>query len=386
MSGGPFGWIGEGVAEIGNQFNKVFSSDEAPGSKSGATQARTNRVSESSNSGKTRATSIDGYQRAGGASNGQRAWSQAFEFDPNTDDVNTKLTESGCKGKAGIYLIRDKNDERTLYVGKAEATTSTDILSRLKSHLTGAQNGNSGIRERIEKGETLTIRWVECDNPTQYESVAMAYLLPTDNKKVEHSGTDKIRIQEEMAIAILLDLPSFWHANYEEMVKEAKEQGLSVAGYGTNRVEVAEAIFWQCNKETKENYDNPRGSGGSEEGLLGGLISSFVALFDSNSDRESSVTSDKSRSDSENSNDSWFGNWFGGPSESSSDNGSGDDESGDYRDSRSSDNGSNDSWFGNWFGGSSESSSDNGSGDDRSGDYGDSGASNSSSSNSDSWW
>jgi hypothetical protein len=379
VSGGLFNWIGEGVAEIGNQFNKVFSSDDASGSNSGATQATTNRVSESSNSGKTHARSIDEYQRAGGASNGQSAWSQAFEFHPKTDDVNTKLTESGCKGKAGIYLIRDENDERTLYVGKAEGT-SKDILSRLKSHLT--REGNSGIRERIEKGETLTIRWVECDNPKQYESVAMAYLLPTDNERAEYLGAERTPIQEEMAIGILLDLPSFWHANYEEMVKEAKEQGLYVAGYGTNRVEVAEAIFWQCNKETKENYDKPRGSGGLEEGLLGGLISSFVALFDSNSDPESSVTSDNSRSDSENSSDSWFGNLFGDNSDSYSDNGSRDDRSGDYRDSGDSDNGSNDSWFGNWFGGSSDSYSDNGSGDDRSGDYGHSWDSDSSSSSS----
>jgi hypothetical protein len=419
VSGGLFGWIGEGVAEIGNQFNKVFTSDEAPGSNSGETQARTNRVSKSSNSGETHARSIDEYQRAGGASNGQSAWSQAFEFDPNTDDVNTKLKESGCKGKAGIYLIRDENDERTLYVGKAEAT-STDILSRLRTHLT--REGNSGIRERIEKGETLTIRWVECDNPEQYESVAMAYLLPADNERAEYLGAERTPIQEEMAIAILLDLPSFWHANYEEMVKEAKEQGLSVGGYGSNRVEVAEAIFWQCNEETKENYDDDRGSGGQEEGLLGGLISSFVALFGSSSDPESSVTSDNSKSDSENSSDSWFGNLFGDNSDSdlrdssdygssnygsgnygdndqsdygSSNYGSSDYGSGDYGNSGDSDYGSNDYGSGDYGdSGDSDSSSsssdsygsDYGSSDGESGDDGDSGGSDNSSSSSDSWW
>ncbi len=260
MSGGPFGWIGGGFAEIASQVNKVFSSDDASGSNSGQTQARTNSVSESSNSGEAQVRNIGGYQRAGEACNGQSAWSQAFEFDPSTNDVNTKLRESGCKGKAGIYLIRDEHDERTLYVGKAEGT-SRDILSRLKAHLTG--EGNSGISERIERGETVTIRWVECDDQKKYESVVMAYLLPSDNERAEYLGAERTRIEEEIAIGILLDLPSFWHENYEKMLEEAHEQGWYVAGYGSNRVEVAEAIFWRCNEETKENYDDDRGSGGS---------------------------------------------------------------------------------------------------------------------------
>jgi hypothetical protein len=415
VSGGLFGWIGEGVAEIGNQFNKVFTSDDAPGSNSGETQARTNRVSKSSNSGETHARSIDEYQRAGGASNGQSAWSPAVKFDPNTDDVNTKLTElreSGCKGKAGIYLIRDENDERTLYVGKAEATyKSNDILSRLTTHLT-TQRGNSGIRERIERGETLTIRWVECDNPKQYESVVMAYLLPTDNERAEYLGAETTRIPEEIGIGISLDLPSFWHENYEEMVKEAKERDLYVAGYGTKRIEVAEAIFWRCNEETKENYDEARGRGGPEEGLLGGLISSFVAIFGSNLDPESSVTSDNSKSDSENSSDSWFGNLFGDNSDSdlrdSSDYGSsnygsgnyGDNDqsdyessnygssnygSGNYGDNDQSDYGTSNYGSGN-YGDSGDSDNSSSSSDGESEDDGDSGDSDNSSSITDSWW
>jgi hypothetical protein len=414
VSGGLFGWIGDGLAEIASEVIGVFKSDDAA-SNSGATQARTNRGSQSSNSGETHARSIDGSQRAGGASNGKSAWSQAFKFDPNTDDVNTKLTESGCKEKAGIYLIRDENDERSLYVGKAEGT-SQDILSRVKTHLTG--EGNSGIRERIEKGETLTIRWVECDNPEQYESVAMAYLLPTDNNKAEYLGAERTRIQEEIAIGILLDVPSFWHENYEKMVEEAKEQGLSVARYGSNRVEVAEAIFWQCNEETIDsdskdgsdygssdygskdygnNSDSNSGSSGNcgsgGEALLGGLISSLVVFFGDRSKSESSVTSDHSRGDYENSGDSWFGNWFGDSSDSES------SVTSDHSRSDSENNG--DSWFGNWFDDSSESessnasdsssinsnsrdSSDYGSSDYGSGDYGDSGDSDSSSSSSDS--
>ncbi|MEK0189235.1 hypothetical protein, partial [Microcoleus anatoxicus] len=39
MSGGPFGWIGEGFAEIASQVNQVFSSDDASG-KSGQAQEK----------------------------------------------------------------------------------------------------------------------------------------------------------------------------------------------------------------------------------------------------------------------------------------------------------------------------------------------------------
>jgi hypothetical protein len=379
MSGGPFGWIGGGFADIASQVNKVFSSDDANGSNSGQTQARTNSVSESSNSGDAQARSIGGYQRAGEACNGQSAWSQAFEFDPSTNDVNTKLRESGCKGKAGIYLIRDEHDERTLYVGKAEGT-SNDILSRLKTHLTG--EGNSGISERIERGETVTIRWVECDDQKKYESVVMAYLLPSDNERAEYLGAERTRIEEEIAIGILLDLPSFWHENYEKMVEEAHEQGWYVAGYGSNRVEVAEAIFWRCNEETKDNYDDDRGSDGGGEALLGGLISSFVGFFGSSPDPESSDTSDSKSSDPGDSGGSWdlFGNWFGDipdskPSDSPESNNSDpgdredswfgglfgdipDSEPSDNSDSSNSDSGDSDnSWFGGFFGGSSDSES-----------------------------
>ncbi len=417
MSGGPFGWIGEGFAEIASQVDKVFSSDDATGSNSGETQARTNSVSESSNSRDAQTRNIGGSQRAGEACNGQSAWSQPFEFDPITNDVNTKLRESGCKGKAGIYLIRDEHDERTLYVGKAEGT-SRDILSRLKAHLTG--EGNSGISERIERGETVTIRWVECDDQKKYESVVMAYLLPSDNERAEYLGAERTPIKEEIAIGILLDLPSFWHENYEKMVEEAHEQGWYVAGYGSNRVEVAEAIFWRCNEETKENYDDDRGSDGGGEALLGGLISSFVGFFGSSPNPESSDTSDSKSSDPGDSGGSWdlFGNWFGDSSDS---------EPSDSPESNNSDPGDReDSWFGGLFGDIPDSKpsdshdsgssyrSDYGNGNYGDGNYGDggrssdlfesspdsepsdisdsgsgdsgSGGSDSSSSSSDSWW
>jgi len=326
MSGGLFGWISEGFAEIGSQVAGVFSSDDASGSNSGQTQARTNSVSESSNSGEAQVRNIGGYQRANEACNGQSAWSQAFEFDPSTNDVNTKLRESGCKGKAGIYLIRDEHDERTLYVGKAEGT-SRDILSRLKAHLTG--EGNSGISERIERGETVTIRWVECDDQKKYESVVMAYLLPSDNERAEYLGAERTRIEEEIAIGILLDLPSFWHENYEKMVEEAHEQGLYVAGYGSNRVEVAEAIFWRCNEETKENYDDDRGSGGSSSSNdsqeSGGSWDLFGNWFPDQSDSKPSDSPHPNPSNSQETNGSsdLFANSFDDSKTDSSDYGSG---------------------------------------------------------------
>ncbi len=406
MSGGPFGWIGEGFAEIASQVNQVFSSDDASGSNSGDTQARTNSVSESSNSGEAQVRNIGGYQRAGEACNGQSAWSQAFEFDPSTNDVNTKLRESGCKGKAGIYLIRDEHDERTLYVGKAEGT-SNDILSRLKAHLTG--EGNSGISERIERGETVTIRWVECDDQKKYESVVMAYLLPSDNERAEYLGAERTRIEEEIAIGILLDLPSFWHENYEKMVEEAHEQGWYVAGYGSNRVEVAEAIFWRCNEETKENYDDDRGSGGSSSSNDSEDKSDswFSNLFGDSSDSESRDSSDSSNSDSGDSDNSWFGGLFGGSSDSESSDSS-DSTNSDSDSSYSSDSGSSyssdygnsgDSDYGNSnygsgdYGDSSDSDSSSSSSDSYDSDSGssdcgsgDSGGSDSSSSSSDSWW
>lgn len=287
MSGGIFDLFREGFAEIGSQFAGVFKSEDAGASQSGHTQGTSSSGSYAGS--------------GGGASHGRSAWSEPVQFDPTADRIND-TQEWGCKGKAGIYVIRDESDAHTLYVGKAEGT-SKDILDRLQAHLTG--EGNSMIRERIEEGETLTIRWVECDDPAKYESVVMAYLLPTDNERCEFLGSDRTRIDEEIAIGTLLDLPSFWHKNYADMVEEAKELELYVEGYGSNRVEVAEAIFWRCNEEIEPPDSDNEG---------GGEVSA-------------------SNNNSENSDVSWFGNLFGGGSES---------ESNDTSDDRSSDPESND--------------------------------------------
>ncbi|WP_155968938.1 hypothetical protein [Kamptonema formosum] len=379
-------WIRDSVKEIGSHVSGMFRDDNTGGGNAGQTQG-TGSSSSHSGGGSNSSSSHSG----GASSYGQSAWSEPFKFDPNTHKLKD-LKDLGCQGKAGIYLIRDEQDEHSLYVGKAEAT-SKDILDRLEGHLiTGPKvkgnKGNDGIWERVQRKETLTVRWVECDraNAPVYESVAIAYLLPQYNKQFAHVKSDRYidfyekkgmdpwlaiaaLCYEETEIAVLLDLPSFWHADYADMVeeaenlaKEAKEQGRRVAAYESNkRIELAKVVLSKYNEKIKDSSafketddtleaeeeaeevdsssetesdqsSNPGNTNSQDSGgsWLGGLISIVVGgMFgfggdesskpdgvNSSSEPESDHSSDRGNRNSGDSGGSLFGGWFGTSSES----------------------------------------------------------------------
>ncbi len=336
MSGGLFGWIGEGVAEIGNQFNKVFTSDDAPGSNSGETQARTPSIN----------------QKRGSAS-----YEQGENWERYTEQ---KLSEFGLK--ANWYspeelLLYDETLEKYGKCTQVEITiddANENEVAIVECKCYGPNSKFTGA-----KAVDQVQRLIHVANER-----GVYLVFSTADGTTDCFGSDVKEVLNKTQCFVISSDDLFF-ADPSDIKETGITSGLP--------------------PELRDHSDGGGGGGGEGEALLGGLISSFFGFFGSSSDPESSVTSDNSKSDSENSSDSWFGNLFGDNSDSYSDNVSGDDESGDYRDSGDSDNGSNDSWFGNWFGGSSDSYSDNVSGDDRSGDYGDSGDSDNSSSSSDSY-
>jgi len=114
-------------------------------------------------------------------------WSNPFQFTPHHDDWSI-LDKLGGKYHGGVYLIRDSQDRKNLYVGKAE-NTSKDIRDRLNAHLSG--KGNKNIAKRVINQETFTIRWIDSQNPALTESTLLIALntldeLSTaDNKRIE---------------------------------------------------------------------------------------------------------------------------------------------------------------------------------------------------------
>lgn len=110
-----------------------------------------------------------------------KSWTPSFRFISGKDSP-ASIGNWGCKGKAGVYVIRDRDDTKNLYVGKAEGNT-TDIQQRLQSHLSG--NGNRGIRKLVLQGETFTVRWAESQNPALSEAIAIIQLAPQFNGRCE---------------------------------------------------------------------------------------------------------------------------------------------------------------------------------------------------------
>ncbi len=366
MSGGALDWLRDGVKEMGSHVSGMFRDDNAGGSNAGQTQG-TGSSSSHSGGGSSSSSSHSG----GASSYGQSVWSEPFKYSksPQSKDEDElkkleikkleKLVGRGSHKKAGIYLIRDEQDKHSLYVGESEV----DIRGRLITHLT--EKGNDGIQERIERGETVTVRWVECDNPKKYESILMVYLLPRDNDRCEHLGSHRSTPYEEWDIAVSLNLPSFWHADYADMVKEAKEKGWRVAKYGENRIfPSAEIILRKYNAKIdaekdssafKETDDTLEAEEEAEE-------------VDSSSEPESDHSSDPGNTNSQDSGGSWLGGLisivvggmfgFGGNESSKPDgvNSTSKSESDHISDRGNSNSGDSDgSWFSGLFGTSSES-------------------------------
>jgi hypothetical protein len=135
-------------------------------------------------------------------------WHGPFTIHTGTADIPGAVQGWGCKGKAGIYVIRDEFDSRTLYVGKAE-NTSVDIRDRLISHLTDERQpgkaGNKGIGMLSRECEVMTVRWVESNNPALAESIAIIQLEPLFNQKSQW-GIDRASLHKGLEEAKRLGL------------------------------------------------------------------------------------------------------------------------------------------------------------------------------------
>lgn len=409
MSGGPFGWIGGGFAEIASQVNKVFSSDDASGSNSGQTQARTNNVSERSNSGEAQARTPSRNQERGRASylQGQdleRYTEQQLDdfglnalWDSSNLVYDETLEEYGKTTQVDV-LIRDGNDNEVAII-ECKAYTSKwkndDAVDQARRLVSLANERGIPLIFSTSDGTTdcFSSRVKEVLNQTQYFVISPDNIFFADPSDVKENGVTQ-------------GLPPELRSHWDWFGRNYEPESSSHSDCNSNNPDGFDSSY-----ETESNHspDYER----SDSGDSGG--SWFGGLFGDSSDSESSDNSDSSNSDSGDSDNSWFGGFFGGSSDSessdssdssnsdsdssySSDSGSSyssDYGSGNYGNSGDSDYGSSDYGSGD-YGDSSDSDSgssssdsydsDSGSSDDGSGDYGDSGGSDSSSSSSDSWW
>ena len=147
-------------------------------------------------------------------------WSKPHQYDSGKQDPSI-LNNWDCKGKAGIYVIRDEFDASTLYVGKAEGS-SCDIHARLTKHL--SDKGNKGIGDLVKHQQRFTIRWAECTNPALAESVAITQLTPLFNKRAEWAGIDRVSVDSCMVEAERLGLITSKDEALDRMAKAVTEQ------------------------------------------------------------------------------------------------------------------------------------------------------------------
>ena len=114
-------------------------------------------------------------------------WSSPYKFTPGQDNLDV-INSWGCKGKAGIYLIRDESDRQNLYAGQA---TNQDIATRLQQEIKSSHNQHLKNYLLVEK-KTITLRWAECSNPIMAENIAIIGCEPLFNLKMSPwKGTDR---------------------------------------------------------------------------------------------------------------------------------------------------------------------------------------------------
>lgn len=144
-------------------------------------------------------------------------WSKPHQYDSKQDDPSI-LNNWDCKGKTGIYVIRDEFDEENLYVGKAGG----DIHTRLTKHL--SDKGNAGIGDLVKHQQRFTIRWAECVNPALAESIAITQLSPLFNKRAEWAGIDRVSVDGCMDEAQRLGLITSKDEALDKMYNAITEQ------------------------------------------------------------------------------------------------------------------------------------------------------------------
>lgn len=152
-------------------------------------------------------------------------WSQPYRFTPGKDNLSD-IDHWGCKGKAGIYVFRDQYDSTTLYVGKAEGTSS-DIRSRLRTHLRDMSKGNAGIGDLVRHQQTFTIRWAASKNPLLSESIAIIQLEPLFNKRNEWAGINRASLDQCLAEGERLGLASSRDKALENLTRWIYSQEIS---------------------------------------------------------------------------------------------------------------------------------------------------------------
>jgi len=293
MSGGLFGWISEGFAEIGSQVAGVFSSDDSAGSNSGATQART----PSENQERGRASYLQGKDLE------RYTEQQLDEFGLNAlwDESNLvydeTLEEYGKNTQVDV-IIRDGNDnevaiiECKAYTSKWNNADAVDQARRLV-YLANERGVTLIFSTSDGTADCFGSRVKEVLNETQWLVISPDNIFFADPSDVKENG---------VTLGLPPELESHWKSNSSD-------------GGG-------------------ESFS----SNGREESLLGGLISSFVG---SNSGSPSS-------SNSQESGGSWdlFGNWFPDQSDSKpSDSPHPNPSNSDKKD---------DSWFSDLFGENSD--------------------------------
>ncbi len=113
-------------------------------------------------------------------------WSSPYKFIPGKDNLDI-IDTWGCKGKLGIYLIRDESDRQNLYAGQA---TQQDIATRLRQEIKSSHNQSLKDYLLLDQ-HTVTVRWAECSNPIMAENLAIIGCEPSFNRRMSPwKGTD----------------------------------------------------------------------------------------------------------------------------------------------------------------------------------------------------
>jgi hypothetical protein len=400
MSGGPFDWVRGGFAEIASQVNKVFSSDDASGSNSGETQARTN---SSAPRERGKASHLQGQDL-------ERYTEQQLDdfglnalWDKNNLVYDETLEEYGKTTQVDV-IIRDGNDDEVALIECKAYTSKWNDVDQARRLVSLANERGIPLVFSTSDGTTdcFSPRVKEVLNETQCFVISPDNIFFAEPSDVKENGVTQ---------GLPPELRAYWDYWFGRNYEPASSDRADLSSYET---------------ESSESLDCER----SNSSDRGGSWDLFGNLFDDSSDSKSNDSSDSNSSDSGDSGNSWFGGLFGDSSDcestDSSARSSSDSDSSysyDSDSSYSSDSGSSDrgdgggSWdlFGSSYGSESNDSydrsssdsdssysydsdssyssdsdssysSDSGSSDCGSGDDGDSGGSDSSSSSSDSWW
>jgi Predicted helicase len=313
VSGGLFGWIGDGLAEIGNQFTGVFKSDDA-----------------ASNSGETKGTTTSRNQERGRASYLQGQYFERYteqqldEFglnalwDENNLVYDETLEQYGKTTQVDV-LIRDANDNEVAII-ECKAYTSKwngdDAVDQARRLVSLANERGIPLIFSTYDGTTdcFGSRVKEVLNQTQYFVISSDNIFFADPSDVKENGVTQ---------GLPPELRSHWDwwfgQNYEPKSSCSSD-------YSSNDPNGFDSSY-ETESSSRPDYErsDPADSGGSWD--------LFSNLFGNSSESESSNSSNSSSIDSDSRESSDYGNSNYG--------------SGDYGDSGGSDSSSSssDSWW-----------------------------------------